>query len=238
VVQEARVTEPAARPPEKPARPAGPTRPAPFIASNRILTIPNLLSFIRLLGVPLFLYLLLGPQLDGWALVVLIVSAITDYADGKLARLLDQYSRLGELLDPAADRLYIVAALVGFVIRGFIPWWVAVLIIGRDVLLAGTLPILRRYGYTALPVHYLGKAATFCLLYGLPMLLLAQGDSIVAHIALPISYAFIAWGLVMYLVAGGIYFQQLGWVIRNCPLAPRFRPPAVPPTNQVGGHGG
>jgi cardiolipin synthase (CMP-forming) len=211
------------RPDPTPTRPDPNTRPAPPVPSNRILTIPNLLSFIRLLGVPLFLYLLLGPQLDGWALVVLIVSAITDYADGKLARLLDQYSRLGELLDPAADRLYIVAALVGFVIRGFIPWWVAALIIGRDVLLACTLPVLRRYGYTALPVHYLGKAATFCLLYGLPMLLLAQGDSVAAQIALPTSYAFIAWGLVMYLVAGGIYFQQLAWVMRNCPLAPRFR---------------
>ncbi|MET0966564.1 MAG: CDP-alcohol phosphatidyltransferase family protein [Nakamurella sp.] len=231
------MTQPPARPDDA-GRPAQepPARPAP-VASSRILTIPNLLSFIRLLGVPLFLYLLLGPQLDGWALAVLIVSAITDYADGKLARLLDQYSRLGELLDPAADRLYIVAALVGFVIRGFIPWWVAVLIIGRDVLLACTLPILRRYGYTALPVHYLGKAATFCLLYGLPMLLLAQGDSIVAQIALPTSYAFIAWGLVMYLVAGGIYFQQLGWVIRNCPLAPRFRPPTVP-TDPSGVSGG
>jgi cardiolipin synthase (CMP-forming) len=200
-----------------------------FIASNRILTIPNLLSFLRLLGVPLFLYLLLGPQADGWALVVLVVSAITDYADGKLARLLNQYSRLGELLDPAADRLYILAALVGFVIRGFIPWWVAALIIGRDVLLAATLPVLRRYGYTALPVHYLGKAATFCLLYGLPMLLLAQGDSVVARVALPTSYAFIAWGLVMYLWAGAIYFRQLGWIIKNCPVAPRYRRPATGP---------
>jgi cardiolipin synthase (CMP-forming) len=203
-----------------------PTPVPQFIASDRILTIPNLLSFLRLLGVPLFLYLLLGPEADGWALVVLVVSAITDYADGKLARLLNQYSRLGELLDPAADRLYILAALVGFVLRGFIPWWVAALIIGRDVLLAATLPVLRRYGYTALPVHYLGKAATFCLLYGLPMLLLAQGDSVVAQVALPTSYAFIAWGLVMYLWAGGIYFRQLGWIIRNCPLAPRFRRPA------------
>jgi len=210
------VSEPAVRPP--------PPRP---VASDRILTVPNLLSLLRLLGVPLFLYLLLGPQDDGWALVVLAISAITDYADGKLARLLDQYSRLGELLDPTADRLYILAALVGFVIRGFIPWWVAVLIIGRDVLLAGTLPVLRRYGYTALPVHYLGKAATFCLLYGLPMLLLAQGDFLIAQIALPISYAFIAWGLVMYLWAGAIYFRQLGWIIRNCPLAPRFRRPVT-----------
>ncbi len=206
-----------------PARP-GPHQPT---VSGRILTIPNALSFLRLLGVPVFLYLLLGPRQDGWALVVLVISAITDYADGKLARLLDQYSRLGELLDPAADRLYILAALVGFVIRGFIPWWVAALIIGRDVLLAATVPVLRRYGYTALPVHYLGKAATFCLLYGLPMLLLAQTSGPVALVALPVSYAFIAWGLVMYLVAGAIYFRQLGWIVQHCPPAPRYRPSPV-----------
>jgi len=216
----------AAREPEQ--QPAGETGATPaLVASNRILTVPNLLSFLRLLGVPLFLYLLLGPHADGWALLVLAVSAITDWADGKLARLLNQYSRLGELLDPAADRLYILAALIGFVIRGFIPWWVAALIIGRDVLLACTLPILRRYGYTALPVHYLGKAATFCLLYGLPMLLLGQLDIWIAQIALPTSYAFIAWGLVMYLWAGAIYFQQLAWITRHCPLAPRYRRPAT-----------
>ena len=152
--------------------------PAPAAPdTSRIWTVPNLLSFLRLLGVPLFLYLLLVVQSDGWALVVLAVSAITDWADGKLARLLNQYSRLGELLDPAADRLYILAALVGFVLRGFIPWWLAVVIVGRDVVLAATLPILKRYGYTALPVHYLGKAATFCLLYGLPFLLLGQSTA-------------------------------------------------------------
>lgn len=197
----------------------------PAHGRDRIWTVPNLLSFLRLLGVPLFLYLLLVVQSDAWALVVLAISAITDWADGKLARLLDQYSRLGELLDPAADRLYILAALVGFVIRGFIPWWVAVLIIGRDVVLAATLPILRRYGYTALPVHYLGKAATFCLLYGLPFLLLAQSTSgtVVGRICLPIAYAFIAWGTVMYLWAGGVYLGQVGWIVRHCPLAPRYR---------------
>lgn len=206
--------------------PAAPGKGPP--GSDRILTIPNVLSFLRLLGVPLFLYLLLGPQSDGWALVVLIVSAATDYADGKLARLLDQYSRLGELLDPLADRLYILAALIGFVLRGFLPWWVAALLIGRDVALAATLPVLRRYGYTALPVHYLGKAATFCLLYGLPLLLIGQTTSVVARVVLPLSYAFLAWGVVMYLLAAGIYFQQLLWVRRNCPLAPRYRPATSP----------
>jgi len=198
---------------------------SPARNTDRILTVPNLLSFLRLLGVPLFLYLLLVVESDGWALVVLAVSAITDWADGKLARMLDQYSRLGELLDPAADRLYILAALIGFVIRGFIPWWWAALIIGRDVVLAATLPLLKRYGFTALPVHYLGKAATFCLLYGLPFLLLGQSTSgsVVGQVALPIAYAFIAWGTVMYLWAGAIYLGQVGWIIRNCPLAPKYR---------------
>ncbi len=201
---------------------------SPARGADRILTVPNLLSFLRLLGVPLFLYLLLVVQSDGWALVVLAVSAITDWADGKLARLLDQYSRLGELLDPAADRLYILAALVGFVIRGFIPWWVAVLIIGRDVLLAATLPVLKRHGYTALPVHYLGKAATFCLLYGLPFLLLGQSTKqyTLGQVCLPIAYAFIAWGTVMYLWAGAIYLRQVVWIVRTCPLAPKYRPAA------------
>ena len=199
-------------------------RPQP---SDRIWTVPNLLSMLRLAGVPLFLWLLLGPQDDIWALVVLALSAITDWADGKLARLLDQYSRLGELLDPAADRLYILAALVGFVLRGFIPWWVAALIIGRDVLLAATLPVLHRYGYAALPVHYLGKAATFCLLYGLPMLLLAQGDYLIARIALPISYAFITWGLLLYLWAGGIYARQIVWITRHAPVVPTDRRPTA-----------
>ncbi|SDP11337.1 CDP-diacylglycerol--glycerol-3-phosphate 3-phosphatidyltransferase [Nakamurella panacisegetis] len=193
-------------------------------ASNRIWTIPNLLSFLRLLGVPLFLWLLLThPPHDGWALVVLAVSAVTDWADGKLARLLGQYSKLGELLDPAADRLYIFATLVAFVIRGFIPWWVAALIIGRDLVLAVGLRVVRRHGYQALPVHYLGKAATFCLLYAFPLLLLAQGGSWIARIALPFGIAFTIWGMLLYLWAGALYVGQVVWVVRSTPIAPPGR---------------
>jgi len=192
-------------------------------ATDRIWTIPNLLSILRLAGVPLFLWLLLGPEADGWALVVLAVSAITDWADGKLARMLNQYSRLGELLDPAADRLYIFATLVAFVIRGFIPWWVAGLLIGRDLILALAIPVLRRHGYGPLPVHYLGKAATFCLLYAFPLLLLAQGTSTVARIALPIGYAFTVWGMLLYLWSGVIYVGQVIWVVRHTPVVSKAR---------------
>lgn len=176
---------------------------------DQIWTIPNLLSFLRLLGVPLFLWLLLGPQADGWAIVVLAVSAATDWADGKLARTLGQTSKLGTFLDPAADRLYILSTLIAFLIRGIVPWWLVAILLLRDAMTGSALLVLRRYGYEALQVHYLGKAATFCLLYAFPMLLLAQGDSTVAHIALPIAYAFMIWGGALYVWAGIVYVMQV-----------------------------
>jgi cardiolipin synthase len=198
---------------------------------DRIWTIPNALSVLRLLGVPLFLWLLLGPKADGWALVVLVVSAITDWADGKLARLLGQYSKLGELLDPAADRLYIFATLIAFVIRGIIPWWAAAILIARDLLLGLCIPLLRRHGYPPLTVHYLGKAATFCLLYAFPLLLLAQGDLLIQQIAKPFGYAFTVWGMALYLWAGALYLGQVWWVLRHTPVLP----PDQRPTRIAGG---
>ena len=179
------------------------------LAGERWLTVPNALSFVRLLGVPLFLWLLLGPQADGWALVVLMASGITDWLDGRLARALDQYSRLGELLDPLADRLYTVATLVAFLIRGIVPWWVLVLIIGRDLVVSAALPLLRRKGYLAFPVLYIGKAATLNLLYAFPLLLLAQMDWPGADIARPFAYAFTAWGIALHLWSGALYLVQL-----------------------------
>jgi cardiolipin synthase len=179
------------------------------LAGERWLTVPNALSVIRLAGVPLFLWLLLGPRADGWALAVLVASGVTDWLDGRIARALDQYSRLGELLDPLADRLYTVATLVAFLIRGIVPWWVLVLILGRDVLVSAALPLLRRKGYLAFPVLYLGKAATFSLLYAFPLLLLAQMDWPGADIARPFAYAFTAWGIALHLWSGTLYLIQL-----------------------------
>ena len=186
---------------------------APAARRPAVFTLPNLLSFSRLLGVPLFLWLLLGPHADGWALAILMVSGVTDWADGVLARKLNQMSRLGALLDPVADRLYILATLIGLVLRHVIPLWLAAVLIGRDLVLACTLPALRRRGLTGLPVHYLGKAATFNLLYAFPLLLIGSQPGTLGAVAKPIAWAFTIWGTGLYLWAGGLYLVQFRRVV-------------------------
>jgi CDP-diacylglycerol--glycerol-3-phosphate 3-phosphatidyltransferase len=180
---------------------------------DRVWTLPNALSVLRLLGVPLFLWLLLGPEADGWALVVLMVSGFTDWLDGKLARWLNQGSRLGALLDPAADRLYIVAALIALALREIIPVWLVALLVGRELVLGVALLVLRRYGYPPLQVHYLGKAATLLLLYAFPGLLLAYGSNPVADVAAPIAWALTIWGTALYLLAGAFYLVQVAGIV-------------------------
>ena len=171
---------------------------------------PNLLSFLRLLGVPLFLWLALGPKANGWAFAVLAFGGLSDYADGKIARRFNQSSRLGALLDPAADRLYIVATIVALTVRGIIPVWLAIAIPARDVLLLVTVPVLRRMGYGfALPVNFAGKAATLNLLYAFPLLLLSAGHGVVAEVAKPVGWSFTAWGTALYWWAGALYVVQV-----------------------------
>src|SRR5919106_308594 len=185
------------------------------VQTDRVLTVPNVLSVVRLLGVPLFLYLVLVQEADGWAVVVLAVSGLTDYLDGKLARRWNQVSRLGQLLDPLADRLYILSTIVALTLREIIPVWFAVLLVARDVFLVLLVPALRRRGLSALPVHFLGKAATFCLLYALPLLLLGDGDSTVALLARVFGWAFGIWGLVLYWWAGVLYAMQVRRLLKS-----------------------
>ncbi len=176
---------------------------------RRIATIPNLISFIRLAGVPLFLWLILVPEADGWALTVLMLSGVSDYLDGYLARRLHQTSKLGEILDPVADRLYILATVVGLAVRDVIPWWLALLLPARDLFLWGLVPILRTRGYSSLPVHFLGKAATANLLYAFPLLLLGDGNSLLALLAKVFGWAFAIWGTCLYWWAGFLYAWQV-----------------------------
>ncbi len=182
---------------------------------SRVWTLPNVLSMARLAGVPVFLWLVLVPEADGWALLLLMVSGITDYLDGYLARRLDQYSRFGEILDPVADRLYILAVVIGLALRDIIPWWVAIALPLRDLLLWGLVPFLRTRGYSALPVHFLGKAATFNLLYAFPLLLLGDGTGVVAALAEVFGWAFAIWGIGLYWWAGILYAYQVYKLIQD-----------------------
>ncbi len=177
--------------------------------SARVWTVPNTLSMARLLGVPVFLWLVLGPEADGWALALLALSGVTDFLDGYLARKLDQRSALGEVLDPVADRLYILAVVIGLALRDIIPWWLAIILPLRDLLLWVLVPFLRTRGYSALPVHFLGKAATFNLLYAFPLLLLGDGQGSVAVLARVFGWAFAIWGVALYWWAGILYAYQV-----------------------------
>jgi cardiolipin synthase len=190
-----------------------PDRPDTATSSGAVWTVPNGLSVLRLLLVPVFLVLLLDDH-DILAATVLAISGITDYLDGKLARAWNQQSRIGELLDPAADRLFIIATLIAFVVRDIVPLWLAVVLVGRDVVLGFALPVLKSVGHGPLPVHFLGKAATFCLLYAFPLLLLGDQDGALGTIGRVFGWAFVWWGTGLYLFAGALYLGQVAAVVR------------------------
>jgi cardiolipin synthase len=176
---------------------------------SAVWTLPNAVSALRLLGVPLFLWLVLGPEADVLALVLLMVSGFTDWLDGYLARRLNQTSKLGEILDPVADRLYILAVVVGLAVRDISPWWVALILPARDAFLWCLVPFLRTRGYSALPVHFLGKAATFNLLYAFPLLCIGDGTGTVATLGKMFGWAFAIWGIGLYWWAGLLYAWQV-----------------------------
>lgn len=180
--------------------------------SDRVLTVPNALSALRLVGVPVFLWAILTGR-DGLALLLLVGSGVTDYLDGKIARSYGLTSRLGEILDPVADRLYIVATLLGLAWREIIPWWLVGVLFAREAFMGVVVLVAKCNGHLGLPVHFVGKAATFNLLYAFPLLLLADGGGVVAAVAEPIGWAFAWWGMALYWVAALLYAGQLRQVL-------------------------
>jgi len=176
--------------------------------SDRVLTVPNALSAARLLGVPVFLWAILSEH-DGLALVLLFLAGLTDYLDGMIARRYNLVSRLGQLLDPVADRLYIVSTLLGLAWREIIPWWLVAVLFTRELFMGVVVVVAKRHGWVGLPVHFAGKAATFSLLYAFPLLLLAEGTGTLAAVAEPVGWAFALWGTALYWVAGILYAVQL-----------------------------
>lgn len=181
-------------------------------ASERTLTLPNVLSIIRLIGVPVFLWAIVTGR-DTIALVTLMASGLTDYADGKIARKFHMESRLGQFLDPIADRLYILTTLIGLTWRDIIPLWLVLVLISREVVMTIMLLYLRARGQVGLPVHFVGKAATFNLLYAFPLLLLADSPGMVGELARPVAWAFAWWGIVLYWLAAILYALQAQFVL-------------------------
>ena len=165
-----------------------------------MLTLPNFLTFLRLLGAPLFMILYLSDKSSTLAFLVLLVGGVTDYLDGKLSRALNQTSRLGEIADPAIDRIYLGSILIAFAIKGVLPIWLVSVLIGRDALL-GLISLIRR---KIVSVTYLGKAATFNLLYALPFLLLDK-----LYWFRVLGWSFAIWGIGLYLLTGFSYTFKL-----------------------------
>ncbi|SON62982.1 Putative CDP-diacylglycerol--glycerol-3-phosphate 3-phosphatidyl-transferase 1 [Mycobacterium simulans] len=200
----------------------------PVLRQNRVLTVPNVLSLIRLALIPVFVYLMLVAHVHGWAVAILVFSGVSDWADGKIARLLNQSSRLGVLLDPAVDRLYMVTVPIVLGLSGIVPWWFVVTLLARDALLAATLPVLWSRGLSALPVTYVGKAATFALMAGFPILLLGQWDALWSRVFRACGWAFLVWGIYAYLWAFVLYVVQMTMVVRRMPkIKHRAYQPAV-----------
>lgn len=181
---------------------------------SRILTVPNAISVGRLLLVPFFAVLVAqGRDLEAFA--VLVLAGLSDWADGLIARRFNQISALGRALDPAADRLFIAAALIGLALRDVVPWWFVAVIGLREVSIASVLPGLLKRGYGPLPVHMAGKAGTAMLMYALPLLLLAQLEGALGATAWAVGWASALWGGALYWLAGVLYLVQARGIFRT-----------------------
>lgn len=188
--------------------------------SSRIVTIPNVLTLLRLLLIPAFLVLVAVGEY-GWALLTVVVSSLTDFLDGFVARRFGQVSRVGQLLDPAADRLFILSTLVGIAVAGIVPWWFVAIVVLRDVLLLALGVVLANLGHGPLPVHHLGKMGTFCLLFGFPVLLLGAAFPVLSPVSAPIGWGVAIWGAFLYWWAGWVYLRETLRLVPGSRLARR-----------------
>jgi cardiolipin synthase (CMP-forming) len=181
----------------------------PDRASSAIVTVPNLLSFLRILLIPVFVALIVHRPTTTEGLILFSAVAATDWIDGWVARRTGQVSELGKILDPAADRLAIAAGLIALVVRGVFPLWAALLILGRDaaILIAGALVIAGTR--IRLEVRFIGKVATFTLMMAIPWIAWGNLDLPLAEAALVAGWATFAVGIAEYYVAAGAYVGDL-----------------------------
>jgi len=180
----------------------------PLVDHDRVFTIPNLLTVVRFMGVPLFIWLVLAQREYGAGVIVLAVMAGTDWIDGYIARRFDQASKLGRVLDPIADRLALLAVAVTLVIAGVVHWlYLAALVVPDAILLVLTLSLF--HGHPDLPVSVVGKVRTGLLLLGTPLLLLSRLDTGAADQLLVAAWVVLGLGLVGHWIAAYNYFWAM-----------------------------
>ncbi|WP_299518439.1 CDP-alcohol phosphatidyltransferase family protein [uncultured Serinicoccus sp.] len=182
--------------------------------TDRLWTVPNLLSMVRLALVPVFVWALAEREL-GWAALVLVVAGVSDFADGKIARRYGLTSRLGQVLDPIADRLYIAATLLGLATVAVIPWWLVAVLFARELFIVLMYPVVRHHQLPIPEVTFIGKAATFNLLGGFPLVLLGHVPGWWSVLSLASGWALVWWGTVLYWVTGLVYGWQVAAMVRE-----------------------
>lgn len=175
---------------------------------NVIFTIPNAISFLRILSIPI-IALLISQRYLIWSLIILAVSSASDWVDGYIARRFNQVSRIGQILDPIADRLLIICSMLALAWAQIVPWWLLVAVGVRDVIMFAEILILANHDYGPLPVHFVGKAGTALLLMAVPVLIIGDMWSSMFFALLHlIGIAGAVWGVALYWVAGIIYIMQ------------------------------
>ena len=173
-----------------------------------MINIPNALTFLRALGVPAFLYFFLVAEKPVASFLIIAFGGVTDYLDGKLARALNQTSDFGAKFDPTVDRLYIGAIIVALASQDYLPLNLVIAILSRDLILLIMVIWQKLRGVDFVEVSFLGKAATFNLLYAFPLLLLKDID-LIGGVANIIGWAFAIWGVGLYFYTG-LQYLYLG----------------------------
>jgi cardiolipin synthase len=186
------------------------------VATNRIATVPNVLSLVRLCCIPIFLWLLFGVENRAAAGLLLGVLGATDWVDGYVARHFDQVSELGKVLDPAADRLLFIVCVGGIIVDGSAPFWFSVLVVVREVLVGGALVILTLFGMKRFDVSWWGKAGTFGLMIAFPMFLFGSaGDNPVTDACWIIGYLVGVPALALSYYAAATYVPTMRRALRE-----------------------
>jgi cardiolipin synthase (CMP-forming) len=174
------------------------------VASSKVFTVANAVSVIRLMAIPVFLWLVIEDRLL-IAFVLLVAAVLTDFVDGMIARRMNEITKLGQFLDPFADRLFIAATVVALAIQDVVPWWFVIAVMLRDALLGVGGLVMARYGAATLPVKWWGKVATFAMLFVLPLFLLGTVFPGVGEVTNPIAWVIAMVTVVLYWVVGFSY---------------------------------